>query len=62
MPDSPYRPGRPKKWKKGETPIPPGTPGSYRITDKETGEIKYVGETKDLQRRLNQHTRQPRKK
>ena len=60
MSDSPYGPGPPKKWKKGESKIPSGTAGEYRIKNKETGEIKYIGETKDLQRRLNQHTRRPK--
>lgn len=59
---NPYGPGRPKRWIKGETRIPPNTAGEYRIRDKESGEVKYVGETKDLQKRLNQHTRRPKKK
>ena len=59
---NPYGPGRPKRWEKGKSRIPPGTAGEYRIRDKETGAVKYVGETKDLQRRLNQHTRKPRSK
>ncbi len=57
---NPYESGRPKHWKKGDTKLPAGTAGEYRIVDKETRENKYIGESRDLQRRLNQHTRKQR--
>ena len=53
---NPYEPGRPKRWKKGDTRLPPGTAGEYRILDRKTGKVKYIGEARDLQRRLYQHT------
>ena len=51
-----YKPGRPTKYnpydKSGKKP--PAKPGEYRIRDKD-GEITYIGETCDLNRRMNQH-------
>lgn len=58
MGDSPYRPGRPRRWEKGKTKLPPGSAGEYRIVDKESGKPVYIGESGNLQARLNQHTRQ----
>ncbi len=55
--DNPYGPGRAKRWVKGGTRLPPGTAGEYRIVKKETGKPHYIGESGDLERRLNQHTR-----
>ena len=55
--DNPYGPGRAKRWAKGITRLPPGTAGEYRIVSKESGKPNYIGESKDLQCRLNQHTR-----
>ena len=52
-----YGAGRPRRWAKRGAKLPPGTAGEYRIVDTETGKPEYIGETKDLQRRLNQHTR-----
>ena len=54
---SPYGRGRPRRWVKGRTKLPPGTAGEYRIVSKETGNVEYVGESGDLEHRLNQHTR-----
>ena len=52
-----YKPGRPFKYESGKNDDkPPLYPGEYRIRDSE-GDIKYVGETSDLRRRLNQHIR-----
>lgn len=51
-----YKPGRPNKYNP-MTQIgskPPKAPGEYRIRDKE-GNITYVGETSDLNRRMCQH-------
>lgn len=53
-----YKPGRPQKF----DPIsntgnkPPSAPGEYRIRD-DQGKIIYVGETNDLNRRMNEHIR-----
>lgn len=57
MANNPYSPGRPKRWKRGETKVPPRTAGEYRLVDKTTGAPLYIGETSDVQRRLTQHTR-----
>lgn len=54
---NPYGPGRAKRWVKGSTRLPPGTAGEYRIVNKETGNPAYIGESGDLESRLNQHTR-----
>ncbi len=61
MAKNPYGPGRFKKWDKDGDKIPPDTPGEYRIQDKETGEILYIGESGELQDRLNAHTKRKRK-
>ena len=61
MSDSAYGPGRPRRWEKGKTKLPPGTAGEYRIVNKDTRDPEYIGESKDLQRRLNQHTRRTQK-
>lgn len=51
-----YKPGRPQKYNPatGEGKKPPSKPGEYRIKD-EAGNIVYVGETCDLNRRIKQH-------
>lgn len=61
MVDNTYAPGRPKRWEKGKTKLPKGTVGEYRIVDKQTGKPEYIGESSDLQQRLNQHTRRSKK-
>lgn len=61
MAKSPYGPGRFKKWDKDGEKIPPGTAGEYRIQDKKTGETLYIGESSDLQQRLNAHTKRKSK-
>ena len=43
--------GRPR------TTEPPAQPGVYRIVEKETGKIVYIGETKVLDKRKGQHFR-----
>ena len=43
--------GRPRTTK------PPAKPGVYRIVEKETGKIKYIGETDNLGKRKGQHFR-----
>ncbi|MGM9554646.1 MAG: GIY-YIG nuclease family protein [Faecousia sp.] len=53
-----YKPGRPAKYnpadRSGEKP--PAKPGEYRIRDAQ-GDIAYVGETNNLQRRAGEHLR-----
>lgn len=51
-----YKQGRPKKYnpKTGEGQKPPSAPGEYRIRD-ENGDIVYIGETNNLNRRMNEH-------
>ncbi|MGR5450981.1 GIY-YIG nuclease family protein [Vibrio sp. PNB22_3_1] len=49
-----YKQGRPS----GQPP--PKEPGEYRIVDTDTGEIKYIGETNNLQRRFDEHKRSGR--
>lgn len=51
-----YGPGRPYKYNpaNGKGSRPPKKPGEYRIRDVD-GNITYVGETCNLQRRLYQH-------
>lgn len=55
---SQYKPGRPSKYdpnnKTGKKP--PSKPGEYRIRN-DKGDIIYVGETNDLNRRMNEHKR-----
>ena len=43
--------GRPRTTK------PPAKPGVYRIVEKETEKIKYIGETDNLSKRKGQHFR-----
>lgn len=51
-----YKPGRPNKYNPSteEGKKPPKSPGEYRIRDEE-GNITYLGETCNLQRRMNEH-------
>ena len=53
---SAYKPGRPTKYRPstGEGTEPPHKPGEYRIRDG-NGSIQYIGETCDLDRRMNEH-------
>lgn len=51
MTNSPYDRGRPRR------STPPNTGGEYRIRDGATGELRYIGETNDLSRRQDEHTR-----
>lgn len=53
-----YKSGRPQKYNPstGKGQEPPSKPGEYRIRD-EAGNILYVGETCDLNRRMKQHIR-----
>lgn len=47
-----YKQGRPRK------KDPSSEPGEYRFTNKESGEIDYIGETNNLKRRKKQHDNQ----
>ena len=51
-----YKPGSHKKYNpdKGEGQKPPAKPGEYRIKD-EDGNILYIGEACNLERRMKQH-------
>lgn len=53
-----YKPGRPSKYNPstGVGQKPPAKAGEYRIRTA-SGEIKYIGETVNLQRRMNEHIR-----
>lgn len=53
-----YKPGRPSKFNPftGQGNKPPSSPGEYRIRD-EGGNLSYIGETCDLNRRTNEHIR-----
>jgi excinuclease UvrABC nuclease subunit len=53
-----YKPGRPAKYNPttGQGNKPPQAPGEYRIRDG-AGKVVYVGETNDLNRRMNEHKR-----
>lgn len=53
-----YKPGRPSKYNpsSGSGCKPPSKPGEYRIRDDE-GNIVYVGETNNLNRRMQEHIR-----
>jgi hypothetical protein len=53
-----YKPGRPNKYdpSSGGGRKPPQAPGEYRIRD-EKGNIEYIGETSNLNRRMNEHRR-----
>jgi len=46
-----FGPGRPS------TRPPPAAKGEYRIVNTETGEIGYIGQTNNLQRRKREHER-----
>lgn len=52
-------PGRPEKYNPAtaNAPIPPPQPGLYRIRNRATGQIEYVGETGNIYRRILEHTR-----
>lgn len=51
-----YKPGRPSKYNPStkEGKEPPHKAGEYRIRDS-SNQITYVGETNDLNRRMNEH-------
>lgn len=53
-----YRCGRPAKFRPSlkQGSKPPAKPGEYRIRNN-AGEITYVGETNNLNRRMNEHLR-----
>ena len=53
-----YTPGRPKKYRQSDSKDkkPPQKPGEYRIRNKE-GNVAYVGETNNIQRRMEEHRR-----
>lgn len=53
-----YAAGRPKKYNPttGEGHKPPQTAGEYRIRSK-NGTLEYIGETNNLNRRMNEHLR-----
>jgi len=53
-----YKPGRPTKYNPstGGGCKPPSSPGEYRIRDN-SGQLCYIGETCDLNRRANEHVR-----
>lgn len=42
---------------KGKTCTIPSQPGVYRHKDKETGETQYVGQTDNLRKRNQEHSR-----
>lgn len=53
-----YSSGRPKKYNPASNQghVPPHAPGEYRFRDQDSN-IKYVGETNDLNRRMHEHLR-----
>ena len=53
-----YKPGRPAKYNPttGVGSKPPASPGEYRIRNGE-GDIVYIGETNNLNRRMGEHIR-----
>ncbi len=55
---TPYSPGRPKEYRASDPlkNVPPKDPGEYRIMDKDRN-IKYIGETNNLERRRKEHRR-----
>lgn len=55
---NPYNPGRPSKYNpmSGKGTTPPHKAGEYRIRDA-GGNMSYVGETCDLNRRMSEHLR-----
>lgn len=57
---SPVKPGRPKKFSlhQPNSPEPePGKSGLYRLRNRETGKVDYVGESNDVCRRAIEHAR-----
>lgn len=48
---TPYKSGAPSKQ------TPPSKPGEYKAVNKKTGEVKYVGTTNNLKRRIEEHKR-----
>ena len=53
---NPYRPGRPLKYRPADGNLPPAMPGEYRIRDQQ-GNLLYIGETCNLERRTKEHMR-----
>lgn len=53
-----YKSGRPTKYNpsSGSGTKPPSKAGEYRIRN-EAGDIVYIGETNNLNRRMNEHIR-----
>lgn len=53
-----YSSGRMKKYRQGDgkEKLPPNKPGEYRIRNG-NGAVVYVGETCDINRRMNEHRR-----
>lgn len=53
-----YKPGRPNKYNPSTagSSRPPSSPGEYRIRDN-SGQMCYIGETCNLNRRANEHKR-----
>ena len=53
-----YKPGRPFKYNPttGQGKKPSSLPGEYRIKN-DSGKITYIGETNNLNRRINEHIR-----
>lgn len=53
-----YKPGRPSKYNPASDTgkEPPHSPGEYRIRSTDST-IVYIGETNDLNRRMNEHIR-----
>ena len=53
-----YKPGRPTKYdpSTGIGTKPPASSGEYRFRD-DRGQIVYIGESNNLQRRTNEHIR-----
>ena len=53
---STYKPGRPSKYNPSTQAgnKPPAKAGEYRIRDRE-GNLTYIGETNNLERRMKQH-------
>lgn len=52
-------PGRPEKYSPAtaNATIPPSQPGLYRIRNRTTGKVEYIGETGNIYRRLLEHVR-----
>ena len=50
-----YKPGRPFKYDPSDSKqTPPSSAGEYRIIDS-SGNVKYIGETNNLNRRMKEH-------